>query len=274
MKPHVASLWKHLLLILLIMLSLFPIYFMLTNSLKNPLQYAENQWLPAGAAEWKNYVAAWRVVAPSIINSIVIVSVSTFCILLLSSLCAYAIAAMSFPGKRLVFASVFVLLLVPSFVTLIPLYLQIKRLGLPSYSAVILPYVAGGQALSVFVLKTFFEGVPRELIEAARIDGASDFHIFRRIMLPLSYPVLASIGIINFVPLWNDYLLPHLLLDRRHQTITVALVAFQGNAQSHTAPNFGALMASYVLSAIPLAVLLSLLMRRYVEGLTSGAVKM
>lgn len=136
-----------------------------------------------------------------------------------------------------------------------------------------MPYTAGGQALSVFVLKAFFEDVPRELLEAARMDSASDLQIFHRIILPLSYPVLASVGIINFVPLWNDYLLSHLLLDNRHQTITMALVAFQGN-ESHTAPNFGALMASYARSAVPLAVLLSLLMRRYVEGSMNGAVKM
>ncbi len=138
----------------------------------------------------------------------------------------------------------------------------------------ILPYIASGQALSIFVLRTFFQGISYELVEAAKIDGAGDLRVYRSLVMPLSVPVLVSVGIVNLAPLWNDYLLPWLLLDSEHQTLTMALVFFQGNAITHSSSQFGPLMASYALAAVPLAILFGFLMRYYVERLTSGALKL
>ena len=262
-------------LALLALLGLFPIYYIAVNSLKSQSEYARNQLAPPILFQFENYASAWSQVAGPLLNTIVIVGVSVIGILVCSALSAYAFAVLPFPGKRGLFMLVFILLLIPSFLTLIPLFLQIKRLPFANtYWALILPYIAAGQAFSIFVLRTFFAGISKELLEAARIDGAGDVRIFRSVAVPLSLPVLISVGIINLVPLWNDYLLPRLILNRAHQTVTMALVAFQGSAQTHTAPNFGALMAAYVLASLPLVVLFSFLMRYYIEGLTSGSVKM
>ncbi len=260
-------------LLILGLLSLFPIYFTLVNSVKNPEQYARNAFNPPAEFQWQNFSRAWDVISLPIFNTVFIVVVSVVFILALGSLSAYAFALLDFPGRRLLFALVFALLLIPSFLTLIPLYLQIKGLGLSNHFAVILPYIAAEQAFTIFVLKAFFEGLPKELLEAAKVDGAGEFFTFRRIVLPLSVPVLVSVGIINVIPLWNDFLLPQLVLSRDYQTVTMALVAFQGNAESYTAPDFGALMAAYTLASVPLLILFSFLMRSYIEGLTSGALK-
>jgi ABC-type glycerol-3-phosphate transport system permease component len=267
---------RQLTLLILGLLALFPLYFSLVNSFKTPVQYAQNSLgLPAdltpGAA---NYARAWSQMGLPTFNSLLITLAAVLLTLALAALTAYAFALMEFPGKSVLFAVVFILLLVPDFLTLIPLYVQIKKLTLPSnYLAVILPYVAAGQAFSILVLRTFFAQIPRELLEAARIDGAGHTQILSRVVLPLSVPILVSVGIIRFVPIWNDFLLPSLLLDERHRTLTMALVKFQGSAESYTAPDFGALMAAYVLAALPLLVLFTFLMRYYIQGLTSGAVK-
>lgn len=263
-------------LLLLGMMALFPLYFSVVNSFKTPVEYARSPLnlppdLAPGAA---NYARAWSQIGLPTLNSLLITLVAVILTLLLAALTAYAFAVMTFPGKSALFAVVFILLLVPDFLTLIPLYVQIKKLTLPTnYLAVILPYVAAGQAFSILVLRTFFAQIPRELLESARIDGAGHLQIFTRIVVPLSVPILVSVGIIRYVPIWNDFLLPSLLLDERHRTLTMALVKFQGSAESYTAPDFGALMAAYVLAALPLLVLFSFLMRYYIQGLTSGAVK-
>ena len=214
------------------LLSLFPIYYIVVNAFKNRLQYAQEPWFFPADPQWQNWATAWEKLGEPIINSSIIAVVSVIGILLFSALAAFAFAQIAFPGRNIVYAGIRVAL-IPGFLTLIPLYLQIKKLNLgTTYWAVILPYIAGGQAFSIFVLRTFFTGISKELIEAAKIDGASDMRVFRSIALPLSLPVLTSVGIINLVPIWNDYLIPQLVLDKAHRTVTMALVAFQGSAQT------------------------------------------
>lgn len=267
---------RHLILAVLVVAALFPIYFILTNTGKSPTQFATNPWFPTVDYQWGNFSRGWSEIGRPILNSVVIVLTSLVGILLFASMSAYAFSILRFPGRRALFSLVFILLLIPGFLTLIPLYLQIQKLDwLPHpYMKLILPYIAGGQAFSIFVLKTFFDGISYELVEAAKIDGAGDFRIFASLVVPLSLPVIASVAIVNIVPLWNDLLLPQLLLDRANRTVTMALVAFQGNAQSHTATDFGALMGSYAIASIPLVILFAFLMRYYVEGLTAGSLKM
>lgn len=263
----------YIVLTALAFLNLFPIYYMLVNSVKTPVQFAQNAWLPPDTFQWNNYARAWEVVDGPMINTLIIVGVSVVGIVIIAALSSYAFAVLQFPGRNALFMLIFILLLIPSFLTLIPLFLQIKRLQLTGYLSVIPAYIAAGQALSIFILTMFFRGISKELLEAARIDGANEFRIFTRLVLPLSGPALVSVAVINFVALWNDYLLPRLLLEREYSTLAMALVVFQGSAQSHSSPQFGPLMATYVFMAIPLALLLTFLMRRYVEGLTSGALK-
>jgi ABC-type glycerol-3-phosphate transport system permease component len=264
-----------LILIILLVFSMLPIYFILENSIKTPIDFAASTLNIPLHFEWNNYAVAWQKIDTSILNSVVIVLISVFFILILSSMSAYAFAKLDFPLKNALFLLIFCLLLIPGFLTLIPLYLQIKKLGLSnSYWALILPYIAGGQAFTIFVLKTFFEQLSNELFEAARMDGAGSRVIYTAIVLPLSIPICTTVGIINIISLWNDYLLPSLLLDRAHQTLTVALVSFEAAAGNHGLSDYGGMMAAYIVASIPLLILFSLLMRNFVEGIASGSIKM
>jgi ABC-type glycerol-3-phosphate transport system permease component len=262
-------------LIMLGLLALFPLYFSLVNSFKDRVQYAENLLNIPTRLHPENYALAWTQIQGPLVNSLIVTAVSVLATLLLASLSAYAFALMDFPGRHLLFAVTFALLLVPDFLTLIPLYLQIRALTLPSnYLAIILPTVAIGQPFAILVLRAAFEGLPRDMLEAARLDGAGHLGLLWRIVLPVCLPVLVSVAIIRLIPVWNEYLLPSLVLDETHRTLPVALVNFQGGGAATAAtPNYGALMASYVLAAVPLLVLFSFLMRYYIQGLTSGGVK-
>lgn len=262
-------------LLILGLLGLFPLYFTLVNSFKTPTQYAANLLNLPSQLHAENFAVAWGQIAGPMLHSVIITVSSVLLTLALATLSAYAFALMDFPGRHVLFALVFALLLIPDFLTLIPLYLQIKAVPLPSNDLdLILPTVAAGQAFCILVLRTAFETLPRDMLEAANIDGASHFQTLTRIVVPISAPILISVAIIRLIPIWNDYLLPSLVLDEAHRTLPVALVAFQGGgAASSVTPNYGALMASYLLSAVPLLLLFSFLMRYYIQGLTSGAVK-
>ena len=269
---------RHTVLIVLALLALFPIGFLLINSVKTELAYSRDPLALPETFEWHHYSEAFDLIVRPILNSVVIVAISVLGIVTFAAMSAYAFTFMSFPLRRLLFALVFVLLLIPGVLTLIPLYLQIKRLDMfglsNSWGGLILPYIAAGQAFSIFVLRTFFGGISKDLIDAARVDGASEWHIFGKIVVPLSVPVLVSVIVVNIVPLWNDYLLPSLLLSEKYRTLTIALVSLQGNALSHSSSQFGTLMAAYVIACVPLAIVFAFLMRYYVQGLTSGALKL
>lgn len=269
---------RYLILILLAICAIFPIFFLLINSTKTQLEFSTNPLsLPSGI-EWQNYKEAFDIIGRPILNSVIIVFGSVVGIIAFACMSAYAFTFMTFPLRRVLFVAIFALLLIPGVLTLIPLYLQIKRLDFiginDSWGSLILPYIAGGQAFSIFVLRTFFGGISKDLIDAARIDGASEWHILAKIVVPLSIPVIVSVAVINIVPIWNDYLLPSLLLSQQYRTLTIALVSLQGNAMTNSSSQFGILMAAYVVACIPLAVLFAFLMRYYVQGLTSGALKL
>ncbi|WP_216324159.1 carbohydrate ABC transporter permease [Deinococcus aestuarii] len=262
-------------LILFGLLALFPLYFSLVNSFKDRVQYAENLLNVPSTLHPENYGVAWTQIQGPLLNSVIVTVTSVLATLVLASLSAYAFALMDFPGRHLLFGVTFALLLVPEFLTLIPLYVQIRNLTLPSnYLAIILPTIAAGQPFAILVLRAAFEAIPKDMLEAARLDGAGHLQLLRRIVLPISLPILISVAIIRLIPVWNEYLLPSLVLDEAHRTLPVALVSFQGGgAATAVTPNYGALMASYVLSAVPLLVLFAFLMRYYIQGVTSGGVK-
>lgn len=266
---------RHLFLVSLAVAGLFPFYYLFVNSLKDRLAFAQNQLSVPSDLVWSNYAKAWDALAKPVFNSIVVVGGSVVLILVLSALASYAFAILRFPGWRAVYWLVFVLLLIPSFLLLLPLYLQITRLPVKGgYLSIILPTVAAALAFSIVVLKSFFEQIPQELLDAARVDGAGDLTIFWRIVVPLSRPVLTSVAIIQCVALWNDYLLPQLVLDPAYRTVSVAMVAFTANPGQASAPDYGAIMAGYVVSAVPLVILFAFMMRAYIDGLTSGAGKL
>ena len=221
---------------------------------------------------------AWQSIAPAFGRTSLIVVVSVIAILLFSLMSAYVFARLNFREREILFYLVFGLLLVPAFLTLIPLFLEVKNMGLlGSIWGLILPYIAGGQAFSIFVLRTFIRGIPNELFEASRIDGANDIQIFYWIVIPLSLPILVTLGLLHFVALWSDFILPSLILQPANETVAMAIVNFQPPtaAVGSIAINaFNQQMAAFTLASIPIAVLFAFLMRYFVAGITNGALKM
>jgi ABC-type glycerol-3-phosphate transport system permease component len=249
---------------------------MLTNALKDGLQMASNPFAIAFEQPFGiNFAMAWQAIAPEFFRSIYIVAISVVFITTFGMLSAYSFARLDFPLKRLLFNVVFALLLVPGFLTLIPLFLEIKNMNLLNTSwGLILPYIAGGQAFAIFVFRTFITAIPNEIFEAGRIDGANDLQMFTRLVVPLSVPVMVTIALLNINGLWGDYVLPSLILDPSHSTVAVAIANFQPPQDSPSLNAGNMQLAAFTISSIPIAVLFLFLMRYFVAGLTSGSVKM
>jgi ABC-type glycerol-3-phosphate transport system permease component len=258
-------------LAILVLLTFYPFVFMLMTSLKTAKQYYANFWLPAWPPYFDNYVQAWQAVAPYMLNSILVTVASTIGVVVVSCLTAFAFARMSFPGREVLYYLVIFLLMVPAVLTLVPTFLLIKNVGLMnSLWALILPYIAAGQVLAIFIMRSFFASLPEELFEAARIDGASELWVFLNIAVPLVRPVLVTIAILQVLSSWNDYLWPFLVIQSDSlKTLVVGLVSFEGRFST----DYGPLMAGYAIASVPLLILFFVAMRSFIEGLSQGALK-
>ena len=203
------------------------------------------------------------------LNSLAAASLQTVIILVTASMGAYALARMEFRGKRLVFGAIVTTLLVPPVIFLIPNYLIVQNLGwLDTLWAVSVPGAAG--AFGIFFLRQFFVGIPPEIEEAARIDGAGDIRIFLQIMLPLSRPAIATLAVLSFLANWNDLLWPvYVLLSPEKLTLQPGLSVLQGAYSTH----FGIVMAGAVIASIPVLIIFTLAQRQIVESVASSGVK-
>lgn len=270
-RPHVAL---HIILLVLAAIAVYPIVFMLTNALKDGLQTAANPFSFPIHPLWANFMLAWQATAGAYLRSAIIVSVSTAAILTFSLMSAYVFARLNFPERDALFYVIFGLLLVPGFLHLIPLFLEIKDLHLMnSIWGIILPYTAS-QAFAIFVLRTFVKTLPEELFESARLDGASDLHVFLRIVAPLCVPVLITVGLLTIIGEWSDYVLPSLVLSEGHRTISMAIANFTPPSSAPSLDAFNMQLAAFTLASLPIALLFVFLMKYFVAGITNGALKL
>lgn len=223
--------------------------------------------------KWENFLKAWNAGDFSIYfqNSLFVILVKVPLGILISALAAYPLAKISFRLSQPMFLFFLLGLAVPVQVTLQPLIIMMRELGLSNtLFALMPPYIAFGIPLQVLVLRGFFRQIPTELVEAARVDGASELSIFFRIMVPLSVPALAALAIIDTLATWNEFLLALVLIsDKSSRTVPIGLMQFQGEHSS----DYTVLMAGVALSIIPVLIIFLLLQRYFVTGLTAGAVK-
>lgn len=262
-------------LVVLALLSVYPIFFMLSNALKSGAQSADPFSLGFAQPFGTNFVKAWIYVAPAFMRSVFIVVLSVAGVVSFGMLSSYAFARLKFPARNFLFYVVFALLLVPGFLTLIPLFLEIKDLGLLGSSwGLIFAYIGGGQAFAIFVLRSTIEGLPMEFFEAARMDGAGDWQVLLRIVVPLSVPIMVSVALINIINIWGDYILPSLILDPTRTTVAVAIANFQPppDLPNIDAPNMQ--FAAFGIASVPVLALFLILLRYFVAGITSGGLKM
>jgi raffinose/stachyose/melibiose transport system permease protein len=270
--PVLVALWGLLVAVAVIWIA--PFAFIVFSSLKsNGAVMGTSAFSPPTDPEWANYAAAWARgrFGTTVFNGALITVIKVPLGLLISALAAYALSRMEVPAARLLFLLFTFGTMIPFQVMLAPLFGVVNGLHLVNtYVGIILPYLAFGVPYQVFILHSFFKEVPRELSEAARVDGASHFTIFRRIFLPVSLPVLAALLILDFVATWNEFAMALVILqDRRMWTLPLGLMSFQ----SQFSKDYGQLNAAIVMTVLP-AVLVYLIFQRYfVSGLTSGAVK-
>jgi multiple sugar transport system permease protein len=203
-------------------------------------------------------------------NSTLIAVVTTLANLLFCSMAGYALAKLRFAGRRPIFGLVLATLMVPGSVTLVPLFVLMSKLGLVNtYAAVILPFAAG--AFGVFLMRQFMQSIPTDLLDAARIDGAGEWKIFWRIVMPLSKAPLAALGIFQFLAAWNNFLWPLVVLtDESKYTLPVAVATFAIGQQK---ANYGLLMAGAVALAVPVIIVFLLLQRHFTQSVAMTGLK-
>jgi ABC-type glycerol-3-phosphate transport system permease component len=263
----------HIIITVSVFISLYPFIFMVISSFKTTEEVLHNFFGLPSSLEYRNYVDAWKEVSPFLLNTIIVSVVTMLGVLILSSIDAYIFARFNFPGKEVLFFLLLSLLMIPGILTLVPRFLVVRDIRLlNSYWALILPYVAGGQVMPIFILRGFFSSIPKELFESARIDGASETQCFLRITLPLSKSILFTVGLMNFLNTWNEYVWPLVTVTKTELfPITVGLVVFQTRYAGSAA--WGPLFAGYTIASIPIGTLFLFTMRYYIAGITSGALK-
>jgi multiple sugar transport system permease protein len=203
------------------------------------------------------------------LSSLIVATSVTICSVLLNSMAGYAFAKLRFPGRDRLFGILVLGMVIPVQVAMLPLFLLMRSLGLVNtYMGAILPTAAG--IFGIFLVRQFARSIPDELLDAARVDGAGEWVIYRRLVLPLLKPVLVTLGVFTFLGTWNDFLWPLVVLtDDSKYTLPVALANLVGEHAQDTE----LMMAGSVLTVLPVLVLFLSLQRVYIEGITAGGVK-
>ncbi len=280
-----TTLVRYLLMTLLGVIFLFPIVFMLVSSLKPDLQILQDSaslraFLPVGELSLDNYREAFTRVptARFIFNSVLVTTITVLLGLLINSMAGFSLACMQWRGQNLVLLLIIATLIVPFETIAIPLLLIVSKLpwigpaGLQwnwfnTYHVQIIPFVAG--AFSIFLFVQFFKSLPKELIEAARLDGAGWFQIYRSVIVPISGPVFATVTILTFLGKWNDYLWPIMVIQV--EELRPIMVGLQYFFQLNVA--WGEIMAYLSTITIPVLLLFLVLQRAFIESIAASGIK-
>lgn len=259
-------------LTILLILIFIPIAYLIILSLKDNGQIYGRFWSLPNPIRWENFALGWQVVSRPILNSVVSSGTATLGNIVFASLAGYAFARHHFPGKEILYTAILALLMIPPILTLIPEFVLLSGLGLVNTLwALILPWMAGGQVFSLLLFRTFFANLPEDFFDAARIDGGSEFQVFRYIAIPLSSPIIITVAIIRLVATYNQYIRPLLVIsDPQKQVVAVAITQFTSELG---VTDIGPQMAAYIVATIPLIIFFSFGMKYYVSGLTSGGIR-
>jgi multiple sugar transport system permease protein len=262
----------HLLLLLGLAITLAPFIWMISTSFKSSESVFTfpPQWIPKHPTT-EQYQKLFREVnfLQFFKNSVIIAFGITLFSLFLNSLGGFAFAKYRFPGKEKIFALLLATLMVPAQITMIPVFLMLKTVGLiNSYWGLIIP--AGASAFGIFLMRQFITTIPNDLIESARIDGCSEFRIYWTIILPLCKPVVAALGIFTFMGSWNAFLWPLIVMIKENMyTLPVALA----NLSGQYATKFGLLMAGAVVVVAPVIIVFIIAQRYVIKGVAVTGLK-
>lgn len=269
-----GSVAKYGLLLLCSAFFILPWVWMISTSLKNPeeLSVYPPVWIP-DPIRWDNYILAFQEasLANYIVNTLLIAIPSVIGAVASNALVAYGFARVRWPGRDTVFGIVLATLILPGFVTFIPLYLVFRNLNwINSFLPLIVPNFLGNPFF-IFLLRQFLMTLPEELSDAARVDGASEFRIFLQIIMPLAKPALAVVALFQFIGSWNDYFGPLIYLsDKALYTISLGIANMQS---SYGFMNFAWIMAATCMSVLPIVILFFFAQRSFIEGIALTGLK-
>lgn len=254
-------------------LVLLPVFFLFNSSLREDSSFASNPFSLARSPHWENFKTVWSdgAFATYLKNSLIITGGALSLTLIFALGAGFVLGRYSFKGNGLIYGFVLTGMLVPAKLAILPLFIQLKWMHLlDSHLGLILVYTSGALPAAIFIMAGFFKSLPGDLDNAARIDGASEFQLIRKVLVPLVKPGLAIVGIYSAIPIWNDFFLPLVFLQSpEKKTIMQGLTVFFGQYASQ----WGVLFAGLTLAALPLIVLYLILSEQFIKGLTAGAVK-
>ncbi len=257
----------------LALLTAVPFVLMAAMSAKDLGQLTLSFWSWPSPFRWENYWFGLKVTVQYLANSVLVSGAVCGLTLVCAALAAYAFSRFSFFAQKGLFASLLVALMIPSALLLVPLFLLCRELGLlDTMWVLVLPQTAGALPLAILLLRSFFDELPRDLFDAARIDGASEVRVLWHVVVPLALPVFSTVGILNLLSSWNNYIWPLLVVQSeslRTLPLGLAFLTFEYDLKFEP----GKVMAAYLMTSLPLLVAFLFMTRPFVKGLTSGALK-
>ncbi len=277
-----VTILSHIVLVIWAVIVIFPLLWTLISSLKNNNQIFSSPFALPLKPEWGNYAYAWNEagIGQYFFNTVYVVGFSLFFVMLLGAMCAYVLARYDMPNSRIGHAAmrgIYYLMLgglmIPVFLAIVPLFKQLQMFGLyDTREGLILTYVSFALPFTVFFLYAFFRSLPDEIGEAAQIDGANAWVTFFTIYLPMAKPGLATVAIMNFLGLWNQFLLPTALTpSKANNVLSQGLAAFTVSAGYDV--NFGAQFAAFVITVFPVLVVYVIFQRQLQGSVSAGTLK-
>lgn len=272
MRKKLHKLIIFLVLMFIVICTFFPYYFMLISSLKNNSEIAAHPFTVTFPLRFENYTSSYQMILQYLKNSVIVTGCTVVGTSVIAVLSAYVFARFEFPGKTFLYMFILSFMMIPSVLTLIPMYVLVSDMGLVgTYASAILPAIATAQIQFIVILVPYIEGLPQDLFDAARLDGANQVQTFFYVTEPLIRATLTSQMLLTFLNSWNDFIWPMLTLssNKELKTITLGLYSYRDVQQILYGPMF----AGFFMAAIPLILLFSFNMKHFISGLTTGAIK-
>jgi len=235
------------------------------------MQIYKTPWMPVPPYHFNNYADAFVKIIGPVVNSLIVTVISIVVAVVSSLMASYSFSRGEYPLHKFLYVIIIALLMVPGFALLVPQFVQFNRLGLSNtYIGQALPPATNSVALGVMLMTAFFNQIPRSLFESAEIDGAGEMTVLRRIVLPLSTPIVSSVAIMTGLATWNNYVWP--LVITKGDTVKPAILAITSMA-GNVNQGDGIKLAAYVIASLPVIVLFFFATKPFIEGITAGAVK-
>jgi len=253
--------------------TIYPMLFTTNVAMKTQRDYIIDRFSLSRSLQWDNLAGAWTTggLARYFVNSLVVVAAAVAMLLLLGSMAGFALSHVRFRGSRALFLGILAALFIPFQVIMVPLARTMADSALiDTYPGLVLAYVAQFLPFTIYLMASYYSGIPKEIVDAARIDGNNLYGVYRRIMIPLGTPALLSIGILDALFCWNDVLIALLMMpSAEHRTLMVGVTTLRGQ-YSNDIPTFA---AGVLIAAVPVLVVYLIFQRQIAEAVTAGSTK-